>query len=160
MYEHTLVHIHCAYFFIVPSPSVNVTNSSATYACTNFNLTCTIELNPAVDTPVVVNSTWHGPVMIPTGTRVIASEPAGTGARYQTTLMFRPLNTSDSGHYTCEVTVSPSPELQFITASTAARGSLFVAVKGKRTHVIFVFVNQLICYYLLTSQHKHSPHLK
>ena len=133
----------------VPPPSINVTNSSSTYAGTNFNLTCTIELNTAVDTTVVVNSTWHGPVVIPTGTRVIASEPTGTGARYQTTLMFHPLNTSDSGHYTCEVTVSPSPESQFITASTPGRGSLFVAVEGKKTHM-------LICYYLLTyrfSQH-------
>ena len=136
MYEHTLVHIHCTYFFIVPSPSVHVTNSSSTYAGTNFNLTCTIELNTAVDTTVVVNSTWHGPVMIPTGTRVVASEPTGTGARYYlTTLMFWPLNTSDSGHYTCEATVSPSLELQFITASTPGRGSLFVAVEGKRTHL-------------------------
>ena len=133
----------------VPPPSINVTNSSSTYAGTNFNLTCTIDLNTAVDTTVVVNSTWHGPVMIPTGTRVTASEPTGTGARYQTTLMFRPLNTSDSGNYTCEATVSPSPESQFITASTPGRGSLFVAVEGKKTHM-------LICYYLLTyhfSQH-------
>ena len=134
----------------VPSPSVNVTNSSGTYAGTNFNLTCTIEVNTAVDTPVVVNSsTWHGPVVIPTGTRVIASEPTGTGTRYQTTLMFRPLNTSDSGYYTCEVTVSPSPELQFIIASTPGRGSLFVGVEGKRVHL-------LICYYLLT--YHFSPH--
>ena len=116
----------------VPPPSVSVTNSRSTYAGTNFNLTCTIELNTAVDTPVVVNSTWHGPVVIPTGTRVVASEPTGTGARY---LMFRPLNTSDSGHYTCEVTVSPSPESLFITASTPGRGTLFVVVEGKRTHM-------------------------
>ena len=120
----------------VPPPSVRVTNSSATYAGTNFNLTCTIELNTAVDTPVVVNSTWHGSVVIPTSTRVIASEPTGTGARYhQTTLMFHPLNTSDSGHYTCEVTVSPSPESLFIIVSTPGRGSLFVVVEGKRTHM-------------------------
>ena len=145
-YEHTLVHIYCTYFFIVPPPSVSVTNSSDIYAGTNFNLTCTIELNPAVDTPVVVNSTWQGPVVIPTGPRVIASEPTGTGARY---LMFRPLNTSDSGHYTCEATVSPSPESQFIITSRTGRDTLRIDVQGKRTHVIFVFVNQLICYYLL-----------
>ena len=122
-------------FLAVPPPSVSVTNSSGTYAGTNFSLTCTIELNTAVDTPVVVNSTWHGPVVIPTGTRVNGSEPIDTAARYQTTLMFCPLNTSDSGHYTCEVTVSPSPESQFITASTAGSGTLFVAVEGKRTHM-------------------------
>ena len=119
----------------VPPPSVSVTHSSSTYAGTNFNLTCTIELNTAVDTTVVVNSTWHGPVVIPTGTRVNASEPTSTGARYQTTLMFRPLNTSDSGNYTCEVTVSPSPESQFITGSAPGSGTLFVAVEGKRTHM-------------------------
>ena len=124
------MHVHLS---TVPPPSVSVTNSSSTYAGTNFNLTCTIELNTAVDTPVVVNSTWHGPVEIPTGTRIIASEPTGTGIRYQTILMFRPLNTSDSGNYACEVTVSPSPESQFITASTEGSGTLFVAVQGKRT---------------------------
>ena len=127
------MHVHLS---TVPPPSINVTNSSSTYAGTNFNLTCTIELNTAVDTTVVVNSTWGRPVVIPTGTHVVDSEPTGTGARYyQSTLMFRPLNTSDSGNYTCEATVSPSPELQFITASTPGRGSLFVAVEGKRTHL-------------------------
>ena len=127
----------------VPPPSVSVTNSSGTYVGTNFTLTCTIELRTAVDTPVVVNSTWHGPV-IPTGARVVASEPTGTGARYQTVLMFRPLNASDSGNYTCEVTVSPFPESQFITASTAGRGTLSVTVQGEIIHL-------LICYYLFTS---------
>ena len=133
----------------VPPPSVNVTNSSRTYAGTNFNLTCTIELNTAVDTPVVVNSTWCGPLGIPTGTRVVASEPTETGARYQTILMFRPLNTSDSGNYTCEVTVSPSPESHFIIASMAGRGTLSVTVQGEMIHL-------LICCYLFTrhfSQH-------
>ena len=133
----------------VPPPSVNVTNSSRTYAGTNFNLTCTIELNIAVDTPVVINSTWRGPVVISAGTHVVASEPNGTGARYQTILMFRPLNTSDSGNYTCEVTVSQSPESQFINANTAGRGTLSVTVKGKRIHLV-------ICCYLFTphfSQH-------
>ena len=117
----------------VPPPSVSVTYSSGTYAGTNFNLTYTIELSTAVDTPVVINSTWHGPVVIAAGTRVVASEPTGTGARYQTILMFHPLNTSDSGNYTCEVTVSPSPESQFIIASTAGMGTLSVAVQGERT---------------------------
>ena len=118
----------------VPPPSVSVTNSSGTYhPGTNFNLTCTIELNTAVDTPVVINSTWHRPVVIPAGTRVVASAPTGTGARYQTILMFRPLNTSDSGNYTCEVTVSPSPESQFIISSTAGRDTLSVTVQGEKT---------------------------
>ena len=110
---------------------MSVTNSSETYAGTNFNLTCTIQLITAVDTPVVINSTWHGPLVIPAGPRVVASEPTGTGARYQTILMFRPLNTSDSGNYTCEATVSPSPESQFISASTAGRDTLSVTVQGK-----------------------------
>ena len=128
----------------VPPPSVSVTNSSGTYAGTNFTLTCTIELRTAVDTQVVVNSTWREPLGIPAGTRVVASAPTGTGARYQTILMFRPLNTSDSGNYTCEVTVSPSPESQFIIASTAGRDTLSVTVQGERIHL-------LICYYLYTS---------
>ena len=133
----------------VPPPSVSMTNSSRTYAGTNFNLTCTIELNTAVDTPVVINSTWRGPVVIAAGTRVVASAPTGTGARHQTTLMFCPLNRSDSGNYTCEATVSPSPESQFIIASTAGRDTLSVTVQGERIHL-------LICCYLFTrhfSQH-------
>ena len=117
----------------VPPPSVSVTNTSRTYAGTNFNLTCAIELNTAVDTQVVINSTWRGPMVIPTGPRVVASAPTGTGARYQTILMFRPLNTSDSGNYTCEVTVSPSPESQFINGSTAGRDTISVTVQGKGT---------------------------
>ena len=131
-------------FFIVPPPSVSVNSSSSAYAGSNFNLTCTIQLNTAVNTPVMINSTWRGPLLIPTGTRVIASAPTGTGARYRTILMFRPLNTSDSGNYTCEATVSPSPESQFIIASTAGRDTLSVTVQGERIHLV-------ICYYLFTS---------
>ena len=127
----------------VPPPSVSVSHSSGTYAGTNFNLTCTIQLITAVDTPVVINSTWHGPLGVPAGPRVVASAPSGAGARYQTILMFRPLNTSDSGNYTCEVTVSPPPESQFISASTAGRDTLSVAVQGER-------ILLLICCYLLT----------
>ena len=147
------MHVHLS---TVPPPSVSVTNSSATYAGTNFNLTCTIELNTAVDTPVVVNSTWHGPVVIPTGTRIIASEPTGTGARYQTILMFRPLNTSDSGHYTCEATVSPSPESQFITASTAGSGTLSVTVQGERTHKVSYHEHCELVHYIVCCQY-HVP---
>ena len=137
----------CSCMFVVPAvppPSVSVTNSSGTYAGTNFNLTCAIKLNTAVDTTVVINSTWHGPVVIPTGPRVVASAPTGTGSRYQTILMFCPLNTSDSGNYTCEATVSPSPESQFIIASTAGRGTLSVTAQGEIIHLV-------ICYYLFTS---------
>ena len=123
---------------------MSVTNSSETYAGTNFTLTCTIELNMAVDTQVVVNRTWRGPLGVPTGTRVVSSAPTGTGGRYQTILMFHPLNTSDSGNYTCEATVSPSPESQFISGSTAGRDTLSVAVQGERIHLV-------ICYYLFTS---------
>ena len=136
-----------SYMFVVPAvppPSVSVSNSSGTYAGTNFNLTCTIELNTAVNTTVVVNSTWRGPLGVPAGTRFVASEPTGTGARSQTILMFHPLNTSDSGNYTCEATVSPSPESQFISGSTAGRGILSISVQGERIHL-------LICYYLFTS---------
>ena len=135
---------------------MSVTNASRTYAGTNFNLTCTSELNTAVDTPVVINNTWHGPLGVPAGPRVVASAPTGTGARYQTILMFHPLNTSDSGNYTCEVTVSPSPESQFISGSTAGRGTLPVTVQGERIHLV-------ICCYLFTSHFspcQHSPDLK
>ena len=130
------MHVH-TYFctlslFVVPPPYVSVTLSSSAYAGTNFTLTCTIELNTAVDTEVVVNRTWHVPVVIPTGTRIVASEPTGTGARYQTILMFHPLNTSDSGNYTCEATVSPPLDSQFINASTAGRDTLSITVQGER----------------------------
>ena len=117
-------------FFIVPPPSVSVNSSSSAYAGTNFSLMCTIQLSTAVDTTVVINSTWCGPLGIPAGTRVVSTAPTGTGARYQTILMFRPLNTSDSGNYTCEATVSPSSESQFINASTARR-EIPIDVQGK-----------------------------
>ena len=87
----------------VPAPtSVTVTNGSVNVGST-VSLTCTVELSPAVDVPVTVNTVWTGLdgfMTTNTGQSVIGYT--------STTIVSR----ERSGNYTCTATVRP------ISAST------------------------------------------
>ena len=50
---------------------------------------------------------------------------------YETTIQFGPLNTTDSGNYECEATVTPDPQSQFIIMSTRGSDTLTVTVQGE-----------------------------
>ena len=94
----------------VPAPtSVTVTNGPVNVGST-VTLTCTVELSPAVDVPVTVNTVWTGTA----GFRIAnTAQQMGNSDIYISTTTV----TNDySGDYTCTATVtSTSP---FITSST------------------------------------------
>ena len=117
----------------VPQPTVSITpnHTGILYAGTPLTLTCSIQLNPAVDTTVMVTRMWRGP-----GSQVVSNSWRVTVSNllkrstllYETTIEFVPLSTIDSGDYECEATVTPDPQSQFVIMST----------RGSDTHTIIV----------------------
>lgn len=90
----------------------------------DLTLTCTIELNDAVDTDVTVSSLWTkdgSPLMLDDHITVNGAESI-TPLSYRTRIMFYPL-LNDSGLYTCAVEVS-SPS--YSVTGTSATGSQHV----------------------------------
>ena len=65
----------------------------------SFTLTCTVELNPAVDVPVTVNTVWTGPdgVIIMSATR----PEKKSFTLYASVNTFHSVGSADSGNYTC-----------------------------------------------------------
>ena len=104
-------------FFLVPInatirriPSTDVLSDGI-----NLTLICTIQLNTAVDTDVMVNASWTGPnAMFASNSRISITNVSESVAPYKTTVFFSPLNITDSGNYTCQADVRPRPSSPFI----------------------------------------------
>ena len=56
---------------------------------------------------------------------------------YETTIQFSPLNTTDSGNYECEATVTPDPQSHFVTKSTKDSDTHTVTVQGENCNYHF-----------------------
>ncbi len=106
----------------VPPPSAAVTANPELYRSFDngdtVTLTCTIALDPAVDSVVAVMVSWAGPdgKMLSTGDRVTVSDVAGSGP-YQSTLTLSSLITSNTGLYTCTASAGPDVSTPHIVAS-------------------------------------------
>ncbi len=88
---------------VTPNPDRTLYNGES------VTLTCTITVDPAVNSDVAVTVSWAGPDegMLSTGGRVALSGVTGSGP-YQSTLTLFSLMTSDTGDYTCTASVDPS----------------------------------------------------
>ena len=65
-------------------------------------LTCTIELDSAVDSSVSVKSRWNGnSSLFDGGKRVILSDLEGVHPYYESIVNFTSLRSEDAGDYTC-----------------------------------------------------------
>ena len=101
----------------VPTPGVSIDQPpSPLYAGTSLSLTCTITVNPAVDTTVSVAVTWErtrdtGPVTITTGVSTMGSRPT-----FSSTVTGITLSTLDTG-FTCRAVVSPPVGVTVIISS-------------------------------------------
>ena len=84
----------------VPTPSITASPSTgALYAGTSLSLTCDYTLSPSVDTTSQTAVVW----MI--GGAAVDTSPGRISATGDT-LSFSPLATSDTGSYTCQLTVT------------------------------------------------------
>ena len=91
----------CSHSPAVPAPTVSImaSGSAPLYAGTSFSLTCDFTLSPLVDISPATAVSWRAG-----GTAVDTSPDRITASG--DSLSFSPLATSDSGSYTCEVTVT------------------------------------------------------
>lgn len=108
------------------------------YAGTDTSLICSAELDPEVDTAVMVMITWTGPegTTLSSDGRLTVTDTSGSGAAYERALLLNPLNTSDSGNYICTTVISPSPPSEFITTSTPSTAIEEIAVQGTINNII------------------------
>ena len=136
------IQVNTCVFLTVPQPTIFITpnRTGVLYAGTPLTLTCSIQLNPAVDSTVMVVRVWRGP-----GSQVVSSSSHVTVSNlversdnlYKTTIQFSPLNTSDGGNYDCEATVTPDPQSQFVIMSTAVSDTHPVTVQGEYCYIQF-----------------------
>ena len=105
---------------VTPAPSdMIIAGSSPT-------LTCTVELSPAVDVPVTVNTMWTGPA----GELFTPTNPVPAMIVNLTTYTsLAMVDAARSGNFTCQATVSSSS--QFITGSGMMSGTTTITV-GKK----------------------------
>ena len=84
---------------------------------------CSAELIPEVDAGVSVNSTWRrsGESLSSDGRIAVSVTTQVNALVYQSELQFNTLSQIvDSGEYTCEVVVVPSPPSIFINSGTSS----------------------------------------
>ena len=130
------MYIKFCFFITVSPPTISITSNrtGVLYAGTPLTLTCSIQLNPAVDTTVMVTRMWRGPAsqVVSNSSHVTLSNLVERSALlYETTIQFSPLSTTDSGNCECEATVIPDPPSQFIIMSTRGSDTHTVTVQGE-----------------------------
>ena len=79
------------------------------FAGLDLTFTCNITLDSTINTPVIVQRTWNrnGTVLTSDGNRItVMSSPMSTPP-YTTSVQLNPVRISDTGTYTCAVTVTP-----------------------------------------------------
>ena len=101
--------------------SITTSRSAPLYAGTSFSLTCDFTLSPSVDTSPATAVSWRV-----SGTAVDTSPDRITASG--DSLSFSPLATSDSGNYTCEVSVNTLEHATMEEPGQSAR--VEVAVEG------------------------------
>ena len=110
----------------VPPPTVTITAvpSQVITVGDGLTLTCNIQLDPSVDSTVMVNSTWTSPGgAIITGTiGNMAATSAIQTSPFTSTLMITMATISNGGTYVCSAVVSPQSPSPYITPSAGGSG--------------------------------------
>ena len=105
----------CISLHTVPPPQITISGSPANdsfFAGILFNLTCYIQLDPAVDTQVSVTGMWNrSGTPLTSGGRITVFGTSGGLLLYQTRVQFNPLSGVDDGLFTCEALVEPQTPL-------------------------------------------------
>ena len=103
---HCTLHITCS---LVPTPTPFIsTGSSSLIAGTPLNLSCDYTQSTSVDTDITATATWTINDM-----PIDISEDGITSDEIY--LTFSPLTTLYTGIYTCNLTITPSPQTPHVT---------------------------------------------
>ena len=102
----------------VPQPGVYITlsHTAPLYAGTGLTLTCTVTLDPNVDSGERVTTEWSGLQDIQEE-RYSVINASASGSTYASSLIISPLADQDDGTYTCTVVVTGGHNVQWATAS-------------------------------------------
>lgn len=124
---------------LVPAPTINISGltNKLLYTGTNLFLTCTLELNSAVDSEFRVAGVWRrGGEMINSSRRVNISETALIRPSvYQTTISIRPISdTMDSGSYSCHSSI---PSDQFVLFTDGSQ-QVTVNIEGMTNYKLII----------------------
>ena len=107
------------------------TNEDSVYQGTELIITCTATVDSAVNTRINVNMIWKSEPEIMTGQYITISDTSSSGLEYTSTVTIRPVNTTDSGSYTCTVSVNPSsPHTDNITSSMKKKDTVDITVRS------------------------------
>ena len=139
---------------VVPAPDIAI-SLRPPIAGTLFILTCTITLDQAVDTPVVVEGNWARNTTFPlenSRTNINATRRDSEYV-YVTTVAINPLSSDmneDDGDYICEATITPQAS-EFVTEITTV-DLQHVTVQGncKMEYVVFQFKSNYISLFLFS----------
>ena len=117
----------------VPKPTISVSQIPATtpiYTTSMLILTCDIEVDKAVDTPVEINSTWTGPEgVLSSDNSTTTVAPFETLRRTRIVVTLESLESSDSGAYLCEASINPtSTSAYIITSNETSSRSLNIMI--------------------------------
>ena len=128
----------------VPELAVAVTSTQdeTLLSGTYLRINCSIDLNPAVDTPVTVTNVWLKNEMdISDISRVMVFQPLETESHhYEAYVEFSTLSSAvDSGTYFCAVTATPATLQEYISSGLGA-ASYMIAVIGKHSINIQIYV--------------------
>ena len=104
--------------------SSSIPNPIPPFSGPDVTLTCAVELSPAVDVPVTVNTALTRPTgfTIPSTTQPVM----GSSTNYTTTSVINSFGRSDSGTYFCAATISLTSTNAYISDSSTATHSVRV----------------------------------
>ena len=115
----------------VPAPSsVTVTSdpiSPIRPIGSNVTVNCTVELSPAVDVPVTVNTVWTGPdgFMTTNTAQPVILENTTT---YSSTAVVSSFGRDQSGVYNCTATIKSMNMSEFLSDSESLSGRMNITV--------------------------------
>ena len=99
----------------------------------DVTLTCTVELSPAVDVPVTVNTVWTGPAGF--NTTNTAQPIAESTTIYKSTVIVSSFARNQSGNYNCTANTS-IPSNPFISNSVPRTGMERITVGKQYTSIV------------------------
>ena len=123
----------CVYIFCFPNPAVeaSVMVSGPLYVGRGATLTCTIRVNASLQVlrEITTVAAWMKEnLRLINNNRTNISDTISNGSSFETNVTFVPLQISDSGNYSCEVTLfSIATGNMLLTRSSMS----FFAVEGK-----------------------------
>ena len=92
----------------------------------DVSLNCIVELSPAVDVQVTVNTVWTGPAGFMVTS--IAQPVVGSNTSHASTVMVSSFGRDQSGSYNCRATVRLSYWSQFISGRGSNYGTMRVTI--------------------------------